>query len=71
MRAINLLPADLRGAAPSAPSARPEPAQGIGAYVVLGVLALCVALFAVYVTASNSVKQKQSDLADVTAQADA
>ena len=70
MRAINLLPADLRGAAPSAPSTRPEPAQGIGAYVVLGVLALCVALFAVYVLASNTVKQKQADLADVTAQAD-
>jgi Tfp pilus assembly protein PilN len=69
MRAINLLPADLRGAAPAAPSSRPEPAQGIGAYVVLGALALCVALFAVYVLASNSVKQKQSDLADVTARA--
>jgi Tfp pilus assembly protein PilN len=71
MRAINLLPADLRGAAPSAPSARPEPVQGIGAYVVLGVLALCVALFAVYVLATNGVKQKQTDLADVTTQATA
>ena len=71
MRAINLLPADLRGAAPSAPSARPEPAQGIGAYVVLGALALCVALFAVNVLASNTVKQKQTDLADVTTQANA
>jgi Tfp pilus assembly protein PilN len=70
MRAINLLPADLRGAAPAAPSTRPEPAQGIGAYVVLGALALCVALLAVYVLASNTVKQKQTDLADVTAQAD-
>ena len=71
MRAINLLPADLRGAAPSAPSTRPEPAQGIGAYVVLGVLALCVAMFAVYVLATNTVKQKQTDLADVTTQATA
>jgi Tfp pilus assembly protein PilN len=71
MRAINLLPADLRGAAPSAPSARPEPVQGIGAYAVLGVLALCVALLAVYVLATNSVKQKQTDLADVTTQATA
>jgi Tfp pilus assembly protein PilN len=71
MRAINLLPADLRGAAPSAPSARPEPVQGIGAYVVLGVLALCVALLAVYVLATNSVKQKQTDLTDVTTQATA
>jgi Tfp pilus assembly protein PilN len=71
MRAVNLLPSDLRGAAPAAsPSARPEPAQGIGAYVVLGALALCVALFAVYVLAGNTVKQKQSDLAAVTAEAD-
>jgi Tfp pilus assembly protein PilN len=38
--------------------------------VVLAALALCVALLAVYVLASNTVKQKQTDLADVTAQAD-
>jgi Tfp pilus assembly protein PilN len=72
MRAVNLLPSDLRGAVPAAsPSARPEPAQGIGAYVVLGALALCVAMFAAYVLANNTVKQKQSDLAEVTAQATA
>jgi Tfp pilus assembly protein PilN len=72
MRAVNLLPSDLRGAAPAAsPSARPEPAEGIAAYVVLGALALCVALVAVYVLATNTVKQKQSDLAEVTVQADA
>jgi Tfp pilus assembly protein PilN len=72
MRAVNLLPSDLRGAAPAAsPSARPEPAEGIGAYVVLGALALCIALVAVYVLATNTVKQKQSDLAEVTVRADA
>jgi Tfp pilus assembly protein PilN len=74
MRAVNLLPPDLRGAAvASAPSATPERprAEGIGAYVVLGALALCVAMLAVYVTANNSVKQKQADLVGVTAQADA
>jgi Tfp pilus assembly protein PilN len=71
MRAVNLLPSDLRGAAPAAsPSARPERADGIGAYVVLGALALCVALLAAYVVAGNTVKQKQSDLAEVTARAD-
>ena len=71
MRAVNLLPSDLRGAAPTAaPSARPEKAEGIGAYVVLGALALCVAALAVYVLATNSVKQKQTELAEVTAQAD-
>jgi Tfp pilus assembly protein PilN len=72
MRAVNLLPSDLRGTAPAAsPSARPEPAEGIGAYVVLGALALCVALVAVYVLATNTVKQKQSDLAAITVKADA
>jgi Tfp pilus assembly protein PilN len=72
MRAVNLLPTDLRGAAPAAPSARPqrERVEGIGGYVVLGALALCVAMLTVYVMATNTVKQKQTDLADVTAQAD-
>ena len=73
MRAVNLLPIDLRGAAPAAPSARPERerVEGIGAYVALGALALCVAMLAVYIMATNSVKQKQTDLTAVTAQADA
>jgi Tfp pilus assembly protein PilN len=74
MRAVNLLPSDLRGTAPAAaPSARPERerTEGIGAYVVLGALALCVAMLAVYVLASNAVKQKQTDLTAVTAEADA
>jgi Tfp pilus assembly protein PilN len=72
MRAVNLLPTDLRGAATAAaPSARPqrERVEGIGAYVVLGALALCVAMLAVYVLASNDVKKKQASLDDVTAQA--
>ena len=74
MRAVNLLPNDLRGAAPAAaPSSRPERerVEGIGAYVLLGALALCVAMLAVYVMASNTVKQKQTDLAGVAAQATA
>jgi hypothetical protein len=55
MRAVNLLPTDLRGAAPAAPSARPvrERAEGVGAYLVLGALALCVAMLAVYVLATT------------------
>jgi Tfp pilus assembly protein PilN len=63
MRAVNLLPSDLRGAAPK-PSrvAGPEPVQGIGAYVVLGVLALCVAAFAAYVVTTNGIKQRETDL---------
>ena len=72
MRAVNLLPSDLRGTAPAAaPSAGQDRAEGIGAYVVLGALALCVALLATYVLATNNVKQKQADLEEVTAQAQA
>jgi Tfp pilus assembly protein PilN len=73
MRAVNLLPSDLRGSSPSAAPVKPERerVEGIGAYVVLGALALCVAMLAVYVVASNNVKQKQADLDTVTAQADA
>ena len=63
MRAVNLLPSDLRGAAPKpARSARPERVQGIGAYVVLGALALCVAAFAGYVTTTNGIKQREADV---------
>ena len=72
MRAVNLLPSDLRGTAPAAaPTAGPERAEGIGAYVVLGALALCVAMLATYVLATNTVKQKQADLEEVTSQAQA
>jgi Tfp pilus assembly protein PilN len=72
MRAVNLLPTELRGAAPAtAPTLRPERdrVEGVGAYMVLGALALCVAMLAVYVMATNSVKEKQSDLTAVTAEA--
>jgi Tfp pilus assembly protein PilN len=70
MRAVNLLPSDLRGTAPAAaPTAGPERAEGIGAYVVLGALAVCIAMLATYVLATNNVKQKQADLEEVTAQA--
>jgi Tfp pilus assembly protein PilN len=73
MRAVNLLPSDLRGVAPAAPGARPERerVEGFGAYVVLGALALCVAMLAAYVLASNNVKQKAADLAEVSAQSEA
>ncbi len=72
MRAVNLLPTELRGAAPAgAPTPRPvrDRVEGAGAYVVLGALALCVAMLAVYVMANNTVKQKQGDLTAVKAEA--
>ena len=64
MRAVNLLPSDLRGAAPKPArgGSRPEPVQGIGAYVVLGALALCVAALACYIVVNNGIKQRQADL---------
>jgi Tfp pilus assembly protein PilN len=70
MRAVNLLPPDLRRvAAKPVPAARPEKVEGIGAYLVLGALALCVAAIAAYVMTTNTVEQKQSELAQVTADA--
>ena len=63
MRAVNLLPPDLRSAAPkAAPRVRRERVEGIGAYIVLGVLALCVTALAGYVILNNSVKQRTADL---------
>jgi Tfp pilus assembly protein PilN len=74
MKAINLLPPDLRGtpktAAPKAAIAPAEPG-GIGAFVVLGALAACVVALAAYVLTTNTVKDRQAQLEAVTAQADA
>jgi Tfp pilus assembly protein PilN len=74
MKAINLLPPDLRGtpktAAPKAAIAPVEPG-GIGAFVVLGALAACVAAFAAYVLTTNTVKDRQAKLEAVTAHAQA
>ena len=74
MKAINLLPPDLRGtqktAAPKAAIAPVEPG-GIGAFVVLGALAACVAALAAYVLTTNTVKDRQAQLEAVTAHAQA
>jgi Tfp pilus assembly protein PilN len=72
MKAINLLPNDLRGApkgaAPKVAIAADEP-TGIGAYVVLGVLAACVLALAAHVLTTNTVKDRQAQLETATAQA--
>jgi Tfp pilus assembly protein PilN len=74
MKAINLLPSDLRGTpkatAPKATAAPQEPG-GIGAFVVLGALAACVAALAAYVLTTNTVKDRQAQLEAVTAHAQA
>jgi Tfp pilus assembly protein PilN len=68
MKAVNLLPTDFRGAPkPSAETAAPVAKGGAGPFVVLGVLAACVAALAGYVLTTNTVKQRQADLAQVTA----
>jgi Tfp pilus assembly protein PilN len=70
VRAVNLLPPDLRGASRTTAelSAAPEAGGGAGPFVVLGVLAACVAGAAGYVLAGNTIKQRQAELATVTAQ---
>ena len=69
MRAVNLLTPELRsaqkGPGPSRPSAM-ETSGGLGAFIVLGVLALCVAGFAGSVLANNVVKERQASLAEVS-----
>ena len=72
MKAVNLLPQDLRSGgnrpAPAVAAADPE-AGGPGAFIVLGALALCVVALAGYVLTSNLVKDREAKLADTTAQA--
>jgi Tfp pilus assembly protein PilN len=74
MKAINLLPPDLRGASKGgsskakAAAANDEPG-GIAAFVVLGVLAACVAAVAAYVLTTNTVKDRQAKLEAVSAEA--
>jgi Tfp pilus assembly protein PilN len=67
MRAVNLLPPDTRGASKVSADlgAGPEAKGGAGPFVVLGVLAACVAGAAGYVLTENTVKQRQVDLAQV------
>jgi len=64
VRAVNLLPPDTRGASKSSAelAAGPEAKGGAGAFVVLGVLAACVAGVAGVVTTDNTIKQRNADL---------
>jgi Tfp pilus assembly protein PilN len=71
VRAVNLLPPDMAGAskASSDTGARPEATGGAGPFVVLGVLAACVAGAAGYVLTDNTIKQRTSDLASAKTEA--
>src|SRR5919199_6013188 len=71
MKAVNLLPSDMRGAGKpaSAAVASGDDATGrLGAFAVLGVLAFCVVALAAYVLTSNTVKDRQAQLDQVSAQ---
>jgi Tfp pilus assembly protein PilN len=74
MKAINLLPQDLRGTPKSASSkaktaaVNDEPG-GIGAFVVLGALTVCVIALAAYVLTNNAIKDRQAQLDAATSQA--
>jgi Tfp pilus assembly protein PilN len=76
MKAINLLPNDLRGTSGKGGSPKANKAAaptdepgGIGAFVALGALAVCVAALAMYVLTSNTVKDREVQLEAATAQA--
>jgi Tfp pilus assembly protein PilN len=69
MRAVNLLTPELRSAQKGSGAPRPsvmETSGGLGAFIVLGVLALCVAGFAGSVLANNVVKERKASLAEVS-----
>ena len=72
MKAVNLLPPDQRGAGKPASAvvvSGDEATGRVGAFAVLGVLAFCVIALAAYVLAGNTVKDRNAQLAQVTAQA--
>jgi Tfp pilus assembly protein PilN len=70
VRAVNLLPPDTRGASKSSAelAVGPEAKGGAGAFVVLGVLAACVAGVAGVVLTDNTIKQRNADLDRVAQQ---
>jgi Tfp pilus assembly protein PilN len=74
MRAVNLLTPELRSAQKGSSAPRPsamETSGGLGAFALLGALALCVVAVAGYVLAGNTVKDRTATLAEVSAKNDA
>ena len=72
MKAVNLLPND-RGSAKTAaaPTASTSGGGPFGAYVVLAALAFAVVAMAAYVLTTNSIKDREAELANVTQEAQA
>jgi Tfp pilus assembly protein PilN len=74
MRAVNLLTPELRSAQKGSGAPKPsamETSGGIGAFALLGALALCVVAVAGYVLAGNTIKEREANLAAVSAKNDA
>jgi Tfp pilus assembly protein PilN len=71
MKAINLLPPDLRGAPKGSTTVAADEPGGFGAFAVLGALAICVVALAAYVLTTNTVKDRSAKLEAVGAQAQA
>jgi Tfp pilus assembly protein PilN len=70
MKAVNLLPTDLRGApkASAAITARPDVSRGPGAFIVLGALAFGVLALAGYVLTTNTIKDRQAQISQLEVQ---
>jgi Tfp pilus assembly protein PilN len=64
MKAVNLLPTDLRGApkASAAITARSDVPRGPGAFIVLGALAFGVLALAGYVLTTNTIKDRHAEI---------
>jgi Tfp pilus assembly protein PilN len=69
MKAVNLLPTDLRGApkASAAITARQDVPRGPGAFIVLGALAFGVLALAGYVLTTNTIKDRQAEISQLAA----
>jgi Tfp pilus assembly protein PilN len=69
VKAVNLLPNDLRGASKTTAErvTAPEATGGAGPFVILGILAALVAGIAGYVLTQNTVAQSKAELAQVQA----
>jgi Tfp pilus assembly protein PilN len=70
MKAVNLLPTDLRGApkASAAITARQDVSRGPGAFIVLGALAFGVLALAGYVLTTNTIKDRQAQISQLEVQ---
>ena len=67
MKAVNLLPSDLRGTPKASTAISPgtDAPRGPGAFIVLGALAFGVLALAGYVLTQNTIKERHAELAQL------